>query len=334
MSNRLGLAAGALLAAFSVLPAATQEFTLRIASPTTNSPTEKWMEDFKAAIEEHSGGRIAVQNFPSGQLGSIPSTIDGAALGTIEIAAPATGFLAALEPRFLVLDTPGLFTSFEQAQKVLADPEVIDVLTQFGKDKGVEVLAVLPFSETSILSHKAVKTIEDFKGQRVRVPGGGAIYTSPLEAMGASPIAMPLGEVTSAMQNRTIDGFVAGNPIFVGLKLYDVTPHLTEVPGGMIFVGVMANAVFMDSLGDELATIVRKEARKTTSDMAKWTRENNGKMLEAWKKNGGEVIEMPAEEQAKYNAAATGFLPGYLTANKQFKEDYDLLKAAAERIGD
>lgn len=329
----LGIAAGGMLAALSVVPAWTADFTIRISTPTINSATEHWIDEFKAAVEKRSEGKIEVQGFPGSQLGPIPATVDGVALGTIEVVIPASGFLAALDKRFLVFDTPGLFDTFAQAQKVFSDPEVIEYISEFGTSKGIEPLVIYPHSPTLYASHKPINSVADFKGQKIRVPGGGPIYSEPLKALGVSPISMPLGAVVSTMQNRTIDGFVSGSPIFIGFKIYDIVKQLTEVPGGLIIVSAMANSDFMDSLGDDLAAIVREEARAAMLNMWDWQTANNAKVMEIWKAKGGNVHTFSAEEQAEYKATVTAFLPAYREANPQFKADYDMLRAVAKRVG-
>ena len=60
--------------------------------------------------------------YPANQLGQIPATVEGVALGTIEVVVPATGFLLGLEPRFQIFDTPGLFDDIQQGHRVLSDP--------------------------------------------------------------------------------------------------------------------------------------------------------------------------------------------------------------------
>src|SRR3974390_373951 len=98
------------------------------------------MKAFKAGVEQRSGGRIKVELYPASQLGQIPTTVDGVALGTIEFAMPAVGFLIGLEPRFQMFDAAGLFDSVEHGQKVLSDPAVRARLARFGEAKGGEPL--------------------------------------------------------------------------------------------------------------------------------------------------------------------------------------------------
>ena len=170
MRNTIGLIGGLLLSAVLAGGASAQQFTMKISSPTINDVTQEWAKEFKAGVEARAGGRIKVEFYPASQLGQIPATVEGAAMGTIEVVAPATGFLVGLEPRFQVFDAPGLFADMAQGQKVLADKAVRARLATFGASKGLEPIAMWVHGPLMLVSHKAVHKTEDFKGQKIRVP--------------------------------------------------------------------------------------------------------------------------------------------------------------------
>ena len=141
--------------------ALAQQYTMKLATSTNNDPTFEWLSTFKRGVEAASGGKIKAEIYPSNQLGSIPRTIEGVALGTIEVVMSASGFFEGIEPRFAVLAAPGLFDGPEHANKVLNTPEVRKRLSTFGATKGVEVLTVVSQSPYAILSHKPIKTLDD-----------------------------------------------------------------------------------------------------------------------------------------------------------------------------
>src|SRR6201990_1540669 len=130
--------AGGVVAA---IPASAQQFTMKLSQPTINDVTYEYFKRMKAGIEQRSAGKIKVDIYPSNQLGQLPAVVEGVALGTIEAASSANGFWVSLEPRFQVLDAPGMFDTLEQGFKVLNDPEIRARLATWGADKGIEVLA-------------------------------------------------------------------------------------------------------------------------------------------------------------------------------------------------
>ncbi|TAK80707.1 MAG: TRAP transporter substrate-binding protein [Betaproteobacteria bacterium] len=319
----------AALAASACL-AQAQQFTMKLSTPTVGDVTVEWMNRFKAGVEKRSGGRIKVEIYPGSQLGQIPRTVEGVALGTMEMTVPAVGFFVGLEPRFQVFDAPGLFDSVEHAQKVFADPDIRKRLSSFGAAKGVEPLFTFANGPLMLLSHRPVRRVEDLQGLKIRVPGGTPLHTEPFRRLGASPLSMPLGEVMPAMQNKAIDGFTAALVVFVAFKYYDVTKHLTELPGSFLIASGLVNRSFMKSLGG-LEPMVREEARKAEDAFVHGAIADVNRLRGAWQKNGGEIIQLPPAEAPRYLQQATSALPAILSADRQLREDYDALVAAAQR---
>lgn len=324
----LALGAAALL---SVTAAQAQTHTMKISSPTVNDLSQEWAKEFKAGIEARSGGKIKVEFYPANQLGPIPATVEGTALGTIEAVVPASGFFIGLEPRFQVFDAPGLFKDMAHAQRVFADPAVRKQLATLGNSKGIEPIAILAHGPMFLLSHKPIRAVADFKGQKIRVPGAAPLQIEPFKKLGANPVSMPLGEVLSSMQNRTIDGLIASATVFTAFKYYDVAKGLTGLPGSFLIAPVMANRNFLKSLGPDLEAMVREEAFKAQQKVEKFAIEDVARTGDIWKKNGGELIVLPDAESAAYLEQVKSVLPGLLSANAAIKADFDALAAAADR---
>lgn len=320
------------IAGLTALPAQAQTFTMKLSSPTVNDVTQEWMKTFKAGVEARSGGKIKVEIYPANQLGQIPATVEGTALGTIEATAPASGFFIGLEPRFQVFDAPGLFNDMAHAQRVFADPEVRTRLATLGNSKGIEPIAILPHGPLMLLSHKPIRAVNDFKGQKIRVPGAAPLQIEPFRKLGAAPVSMPLGEVLSAMQNRTIDGLIASATVFTAFKYYDLAKGLTGLPGSFLIVPIMANKAFLKSLGADLEAIVRDEAFKAQQKVASFAIEDTNRTADAWKKNGGEIIVLSDGESKAYLDQVRSVLPPLLNANDAIKADFDVLSAAAGRL--
>jgi TRAP-type transport system periplasmic protein len=326
-----GLVALATMALFTGA-ADAQQFTMKLSSPTVNDAPHEWMKAFKAGVEQRSGGKIKVEIYPASQLGQIPATVEGVAMGTIEFAFPAVGFLIGMEPRFQVFDAAGMFDSVEHSQKVLADPAVRARLATFGEAKGVEILVMGNNGPLMVASHKPIRTVADFKGQKIRVPGAAPLHVEPFKKLGASPVSIPLGEVLPAMQNKTIDAAISSFNVLTGFKYYDVTKTATYLPGSFLFVGGVVNRNFMKSIGFELAAIVREEAQKASVLFSTYGVADVERTREIWIKNGGEAITLAPAEAAAYLKDVTSVIPPVMDANAQLKTDYETMLAAAKKL--
>lgn len=313
------------------LAATAQTRTIKISSPTVNDVTHEWMKEFKTGVEARSDGKLKVDIYPASQLGQIPATVEGVAMGTIEITAPASGFLIGLEPRFQVFDAPNIFPTMEAAQKTFSDPAMRKQFAEYGASKGIEPIAMLLHGPVMLLSSKPIRKAADFKGQKIRVPGAAPFQIEPFRRLGASPLSMPLGEVLSAMQNRTIDGLVASSTVFTAFKYYDLAKGLTSLPGSFLVVPAMANKDFLKSLGPQLEAIVREEAFKAQKSVEAFARNDAAKTEQVWKQNGGELISFDDAEKKNYLDAVLPIIPTVLSRNEKLKADYEALSATANK---
>ena len=123
-SRRLAITSMAASVLLATMPAHAQQFTMKLSQPTINDVTYEYFKRMKAGIEQRSAGKIKVDIYPANQLGQLPAVVEGVALGTIEVAASANGFWISLEPRFQVLDAPGLFDSVQHGFRMLNDPDI------------------------------------------------------------------------------------------------------------------------------------------------------------------------------------------------------------------
>ena len=332
ITRRLGAAVVAIAAAgFLATTANAQQFTMKLSFPTINDVTHEFFKTMKAGIEQRAGGRIKVEIYPANQLGQIPAVIEGVALGTIEVGGAASGFFVSLEPRFQVLDGPGLFDDTQHAFRVLTDPEIRARLATWGADKGVELLVAGTYSQMAILAHKPVRTVADFSGQKIRTPGGSAIQVEPFRKLGILPVSLPLGDALPAMQNRTIDGLLTALAVFVNFKYYDIAKLVTYLPATTLLAPAVINRQFLKSLGPELEAIVREEARKAEAVYTDWNIADTRRGEEAWRKNGGELITLPPVEAKRYLDVVAPVTAQILSTNPKVKEDYEALLAAAKK---
>jgi TRAP-type C4-dicarboxylate transport system substrate-binding protein len=277
-----------------------------------------------------TGGKVKAEVYPASQLGPIPRTVEGVAMGTIEMSLNASGFYEGLEPRFAVLNAPGLFDSLQHAYAVVHDPEIQKRVATFGEAKGVEALTLIVPSQYAILSHKPVNRLDDLKGQKIRIPGS-PIQIEALRRLGANPLSMPFGEIVPALQNRSIDGVYVGTTLFTALKFYDIAKPMTLLPSHWATTVPLVNRNFMKSLGPDLEKIVRAEAQKADRHILTWAAEDIKRSAGIWEKNGGKHIQLPQADARRFISESLAAAMPLLTATPQAKEDYQAFDAAAKR---
>jgi TRAP-type C4-dicarboxylate transport system substrate-binding protein len=318
--------------AFSMTVAcsASAQTVMKLSTSTQGDALVEWLNVFAKGVNTSTAGKVNAQVYPASQLGPIPRTVEGVALGTIEMSLNASGFYEGLEPRFAVFNTPGLFDSLEHGYKVIHDPEIQKRVSTFGAGKGVEALTLIIPSQYAILSHKPVNTLADLKGQKIRVPGS-PIQIAAMKHFGVNALSMPFGEIVPAMQNRTIDGVYVGTTLFTALKFYDIAKPMTLLPSHWATTVPLVNRNFMKNLGPETEKIVRAEAQKADQHVLKWAADDIKRSAALWEKNGGRHIQLSQAEAKRFVDESTQAALPLLTANPQAKEDYQAFDAAARR---
>jgi TRAP-type transport system periplasmic protein len=304
-----------------------QAVTMQVATSASDDLDTEWLALLKQGTERASAGQIKVNVYPASQLGSTQTMIEGVVMGTLQITINASGTYEGLDPRFAALAVPGIIRSMKQGASVLSDADVRRRLGSIARDKDVEVITALTHSPVGIVARQPISRITDLKGMKIRVPGS-ALLIEQLKTLGASPVAMSLGEVLPAFQNGTIDGVYAGTTLFSALKYFDVAKNLTLLPETFIVIVALANSAFMKSLGT-LETVVRDQAYQAATTGAAWGEADVTKEREVWERNGGHTLTLSAADAKLYLDAVVPVALRHLSADA--RADYDALKAVAAK---
>ena len=286
------------------LPAIAEDgktYVMKLSTATRNDPQEEWLKRFAAAVEKDSGGRIKGEIYNASQLGSIPRQIEGTQFGAIQAWIGPPEFLVGIDERYESLSAPGLFKTFDQDAAVIGDPQVRDMMLDLGANKGLTGIAIMPTGSSSIVVRKPVHHLAEFEGMKIRVLAS-QFQLEMIKRMGASPVAMSLGDVMPALQQGAIDGALGTIPVFVPLKYSDVTKYMVETEQPYVNVVTVMSKKWLEGLPPDLQKTVRDDATAVTAEIVPFTRDFIATQKQAWTDQGGELIKLPPEEQAELTA--------------------------------
>lgn len=219
----LGLLA---LAQFTPL-AQAQTLRLRMAHSGAEAETQHAAAlEFAKQVKARTNGQIEIQVFPGSTLGNDNTAIAGVRGGTIDLATSGTPYYTGMVGRMNVLDLPYIFTSAEQAYKVLDGPIGRGLLDEL-ETHNMKGLAYWEVGFRSLTnSRRPVRTPDDIKGLKIRTTPNPA-HLKAFQTWGASPTPMPLAEVFPALENKAIDG--QENPVGIvrGNKFNEVQKYMS-----------------------------------------------------------------------------------------------------------
>ena len=210
--------------------------------------------------KEDSGGRIKGEVYPASQLGSIPRQIEGTQFGAIQAANIPPEFFVGVDERFEVMAAPGLVDSMEHGQRVAADPAVLKLMLGLGAEKGLHGVGLYVAQPSCVISKTPIRHLADFKGKKIRI-FASQFQTVAFDRLGATPVAMTLGDVLPALQQGAIDGAVAGIGVFVNMHFHDAAKYVVETNQPAIFIILEVSQKWYNSLPKDLQQIVDRDGR-------------------------------------------------------------------------
>ncbi|MDZ7908664.1 MAG: TRAP transporter substrate-binding protein DctP, partial [Gemmobacter sp.] len=165
------LALAALLSAAAILPAAAQEVIVKVAYENNpGEPTDLVMNRWAELVKEASAGNVALELYPSSQLGAKQDVIEQGLLGVNVITIADVGFLTDYDPDLGILFGPYLTDSPEQLFKIY-ESDWFKQKDAALREKGVHiVISNYLYGTRQLLATKKVETPADMVSLKIRVP--------------------------------------------------------------------------------------------------------------------------------------------------------------------
>ena len=305
-------------------------YVMKITAPTLNASPDTYARNYAAAVEKGSGGRIKAEVYPASQLGSIPRQIEGTQFGAIQCAVIPPEFFVGIDERFEVLAAPGLVSSVAQAQRLAGDPQVMKLMLGLGADKGLRGVGLLLGEPNQIIAKTVIRHLDDLKGKKIRIFASD-FQSTIFKRLGATPVAMSLGDVLPAIQQGAIDGATGGVEAFAGLHFNDTAKYITMTNHAAIFLVVEVSRKWYDSLPTDLQEIVDRVAASEAKAINPQLDELEKQAIKGWSNNGGELIDLPADEQAEMHKVLASVGADVAKMKPNVEPAYEIVTAAAQR---
>ena len=261
-------------------------------------PAVAGMKKFAETVAAKSGGKIKVNLFYNGTLGSDQAVVASMKGGTIEMSVMNSGILASEAKELAIFDFPFLFAS-ERESDAIVDGPVGRKMHALLEAKGLVGLSYWELGYRQMTNSKRpLNKVEDIEGLKLRVIPN-PINVAWVKALGANPTPLPFPEVYAAMEQKAIDGqenpisVIAANKFWEVQKNIALTNHQYN-PQSVIFSKKVWDTLtpvekkLIDDAADDAAAFQRKESRAAVAAN-----------LELLKKNGMTVTQFSPAEVAK-----------------------------------
>ncbi|MGE5151848.1 MAG: TRAP transporter substrate-binding protein [Rhodospirillaceae bacterium] len=264
---------------------------------------------FDAKLKELSGGKMSINQFPGAQLGQEPQMLQKMRAGDIDFVITSTANASTVAPQAGVFSLHFIFRDQDHLAKALADPAISKEFRAMVKDsvQGAQVLGLLTMGMRNMYSKKEVHSVDDIKGQMVRVQATKTEDTL-FPAYGAQTVHMPFGEVYTSLQTGVVNIAENGVNVYLANKHYEVAPILSmtehEANNNCIWVSDKTwNSLtpqqqgWVQAAADEVARREPAMALKLEKDSADKLKTMGVKVVEGVDKTGFMKAAAPVQDE-------------------------------------
>lgn len=303
--------AGAL--ALSATASSAQELKFASFTAPFHTITASVIERLNTDISAATGGGVTVRGYHGGELGAGPvEQYIRAVQGVAEFAWGLPGYTSSQFQKTMIVEMPGAVPEGKCGCDALWD--AIDEIR--GEFPGTVPIALWTSEpNVMIMRDKVVRTPADLQGLKIRVAGATAAEVA--EALGATPVQMPINQVYNALETGLIDGVFTGSSTLDDFKLDEVANSFTfGAPlGRLSFFTVMGQQAY-GALSDEARAALDATAGRPVSTSAEtaWNITSDAGVARARQDAKNTFVDLTEEEVAAFAELVIPVTQSYVAA--------------------
>jgi len=279
----------------------------------TGHAVHKAMVYMGERLEHYSHGKMKLEIYPSGQLGSERELVELLQIGSLAMTKVSSSPLESFVPEMKIFSLPYVFRDKAHYEKVLASeigkslllaPEKVRLRGMGYYDAG---------SRSFYTTEKAIRTPADLKGLKIRVQKSET-SVEMIAAMGGAATPISWGELYTALQQGVVDGAENNPPSLYLSRQYEVCKYYTlDEHTAVPDVLLMSLHIWESLTPEQQGWLQRAVDDSVVYQRQLWEKASND-ALAAIEASGVEIILpdkapfMAAVEgmKAKYNGTAIG----------------------------
>lgn len=233
------------------------------------------MEFMAKRVWELSNGKLEIQIYPGGVLGSEKESLELLQLGSLDLTKVSAAAMESFVEEYKVFGLPYIFRDKEHCFTILDGPIGKAMLTK-GDKFWLRGLCFYDAGARSFYTSTRIKTPDDLRGKKIRVMQS-ITAVEMIRAMSGSPTPISWGELYTALQGGVVDGAENNPPSFYLSRHYEVCKYYllnehTMIPDVMIMSTHAWKKLneqerkWLQQAVDESVVVQREEWRKSEEE--------------------------------------------------------------------
>lgn len=245
---------------------------------------------------------ITYEFYPANALGDAGSHYDMAVTGEADVAMSVHGYTAGRFPLVSVVEMPFLAESAEHGSRIMQKlfEEFPEIQEHHADTTPLFVFTAEPAQIISA-THR-IETPDDLKGLRVRTPSqwGSKI----LEALGATPVSMPMSDVYESLERGVIDAAMVPLETLHNWSFHEIAKYVTVGNFSPTPFFVVMNTDTYNSLSDAEKEVLNQMGGMVAAEKAGRVFDVDGQQgRQKSEENGAEIIELTGDKLKPWQEA-------------------------------
>lgn len=307
----------------------TQRYSwpLATASPE-DTVTQIFAEKFAEEVSALSDGRMKIHVYANSTLGGDRDLLETCADGDIPFIVQNTAPQVSFMNDLAVFDLPCVFDTLEDCRATIDDPEFYRLISDVYTDGGYHLLGMADQGFRVMSSNKPVKSLADFKGQKIRTMEN-SYHLAFWKALGANPTPMTFSEVYIGLQQHTIDAQENPYEVIVSNRLYEQQDYIVETNHLPHLLSLIVNDSFFAGLSEKDQAILARAANTATACAREQSDERISDRIATIEASNTEILSLSEETRNEIRSAAQ---PVY--ASIQNAIDADIYASYTKNLAD
>lgn len=242
------------------------EYVFKVASVlSAEDSVSLGLNKFAEFAEEKSDGKIKVETFHGGQLGSDLETFEAVKNGNLDM---ATGSIANISPitnAFNVLHLPFLFDSKEQAFNIVNNDKIRASIDEDLASINLKWFGAFDSGGPRVIAtkNKEINSLSDIKGLKLRA-SESPLELAAHEAMGAKGTTISWPETPQAISQGMVDGVTVPLNALHPSKLYEdgTLQNVAYIPFQWFFHTTVINKDKWEHLPEDIQEILNESIQE------------------------------------------------------------------------
>ncbi|MCS7059292.1 MAG: C4-dicarboxylate TRAP transporter substrate-binding protein [Meiothermus sp.] len=255
-----------------------------------NHPYHAALQQWAQRVSERTNGDLQILVFHSAQLGVEEDIIEQLRQG-VPVGQNTDGArLGNYVREFGVFNGPYFVDSYQTVERLVRLPVVQTWTDRLANQYGIRVLCFnWVQGYRHFMTNKPIRTPQDLQGLRIRTPPA-PVWQESVRALGATPVALPFGEIYSALQQRAIDGVELVYANIPDMSLWEVVRYVNETKHFLLINFQVVGEAWFRRLPANYRNILTEECRRAGQAVSRQIEENEARIKQDIQRRGMTIV--------------------------------------------